>query len=113
METTTAYTFGVLTVVAITFVVVFIAGIVKVFKQQKEMASINQDISELHNRIASSEESLHESLHRYIVEEVNNLNSRIDGAFQHTDSRVDKLQDKLIVGLDKLIQKESKQLIKG
>ena len=109
METTTAYTFGVLTVVAITFVVVFIAGIVKVFKQQKEMASINQDISELHNRIASSEESLH----RYIAEEVNNLNSRIDGAFQHTDSRVDKLQDKLIVGLDKLIQKESKQLIKG
>ena len=42
MEITTAYTFGVLTVIAITLVVVIVIGIVKVLKQQKEIEWINQ-----------------------------------------------------------------------
>jgi hypothetical protein len=40
MEITTAYIFGVLTVAAITLVIVTVIGIVKILKQQKTIQSI-------------------------------------------------------------------------
>ena len=79
METTTAYIFGVLTVVAITLVIVIVIGIVKILKQQKTIQSIfeYQDSNNL-------------EFHRGINE-----------VYQHIDSRVDKLEAKLTTKINK------------
>ena len=79
METTTAYIFGILTVVAITLVITTVIGIVKILKQQKTIQSIfeYQDSNNL-------------EFHRSINE-----------VYQHIDSRVDKLEAKLTTKINK------------
>jgi|TARA_R110000751_G_scaffold142957_1_gene246346 predicted Holliday junction resolvase-like endonuclease len=79
MEITTAYIFGVLTVVAITLVIVIVIGIVKILKQQRMIQRNSKDI------------------------ESNNLefNRCINEVYQHTDSRVDKLEAKLTTKINK------------
>ena len=79
METTTAYIFGILTVVAITLVIVIVIGIVKILKQQRMIQRNSKDI------------------------ESNNLefNRCINEVYQHTDSRVDKLEAKLTTKINK------------
>ena len=79
MEITTAYIFGVLTVVAITLVIVTVIGIVKILKQQKMIQSIIKEI-----------ESNNLEFHRGINE-----------VYQHIDSRVDKLEAKLTTKINK------------
>ena len=79
MEITTAYIFGILTVVAITLVIVIVIGIVKILKQQRMIQRNSKDI------------------------ESNNLefNRCINEVYQHTDSRVDKLEAKLTTKINK------------
>ena len=79
MEITTAYIFGVLTVVAITLVIVIVIGIVKILKQQRMIQRNSKEI------------------------ESNNLefNRCINEVYQHTDSRVDKLEAKLTTKINK------------
>ena len=79
METTTAYIFGILTVVAITLVITTVIGIVKILKQQRMIQSINKEL-----------ESNNLEFHRSINE-----------VYQHTDSRVDKLEAKLTTKINK------------
>jgi uncharacterized membrane-anchored protein YhcB (DUF1043 family) len=79
METTTAYIFGILTVVAITLVITTVIGIVKILKQQRTIQSINKEL-----------ESNNLEFHRSISE-----------VYQHTDSRVDKLEAKLTTKINK------------
>tara|TARA_R110002074_G_scaffold33963_1_gene93961 strand:+ start:265 stop:504 length:240 start_codon:yes stop_codon:yes gene_type:complete len=79
METTTAYIFGVLTVVAITLVIVIVIGIVKILKQQRTIQSINKEL-----------ESSNLEFHKGINE-----------VYQHIDSRVDKLEAKLTTKINK------------
>ena len=90
MEITTAYTFGVLTVIAITFVIVLVMGIVKVLKQQKMIEGINQEI-ELNNQ----------QFHRNMDDQYRVIKTRVDEAYQHIDSRVDKLEAKLTTKINK------------
>ena len=79
MEITTAYIFGVLTVVAITLVIVIVIGIVKILKQQRMIQRNSKEI------------------------ESNNLefNRGINEVYQHIDSRVDKLEAKLTTKINK------------
>ena len=79
MEITTAYIFGVLTVVAITLVIVTVIGIVKILKQQKTIQSI------------------------FEYQDSNNLefHRNINEVYQHIDSRVDKLEAKLTTKINK------------
>ena len=79
MEITTAYIFGVLTVVAITLVIVIVIGIVKILKQQRMIQRNSKEI-----------ESNNLEFHRSISE-----------VYQHTDSRVDKLEAKLTTKINK------------
>ena len=79
MEITTAYIFGVLTVVAITLVITTVIGIVKILKQQRTIQSINKEL-----------ESYNQEFHR-----------RLSEIYQHTDSRVDKLEAKLTTKINK------------
>ena len=90
METTTAYIFGILTVVAITLVITTVIGIVKVLKQQKTIQCINREI-ELNNQ----------QFHRSMNDQYRDLKRRIDESFQHIDSRVDKLEAKLTTKINK------------
>ena len=79
MEITTAYIFGILTVVAITLVITTVIGIVKILKQQRTIQSINKEL-----------ESNNLEFHRSISE-----------VYQHIDSRVDKLEAKLTTKINK------------
>mgnify|MGYP003648246877 FL=1 len=80
METiTTAYIFGILTVVAITLVITTVMGIVRILKQQRMIENLDNQVEEIHRE----------------------FNLRIDETYQHTDSRVDKLEGKLINKLNK------------
>ena len=79
MEITTAYIFGVLTVVAITLVITTVIGIVKILKQQRMIQSINKEL-----------ESSNLEFHKGINE-----------VYQHIDSRVDKLEAKLTTKINK------------
>jgi cell division protein FtsL len=79
MEITTAYIFGVLTVAAITLVIVTVMGIVRILKQQSMIQDINKEI-----------ESNNLEFHRGISE-----------LYQHIDSRVDKLEAKLTTKINK------------
>ena len=90
MEITTAYIFGVLTVVAITLVIVIVIGIVKILKQQRMIQGIKQDI-ELSNN----------EFHRSMNDQYREVKTRIDETYQHTDSRVDKLEAKLTTKINK------------
>ena len=79
MEITTAYIFGILTVVAITLVITTVIGIVKILKQQKTIQSI------------------------FEYQDSNNLefHRNINEVYQHIDSRVDKLEAKLTTKINK------------
>jgi len=79
METTTAYIFGILTVVAITLVMTTVIGIVKILKQQRMIQRNGKEI-----------ESNNLEFHRGINE-----------VYQHIDSRVDKLEAKLTTKINK------------
>ena len=79
MEITTAYIFGVLTVVAITLVIVIVIGIVKILKQLKTIQRNRKDI-----------ESNNLEFHRGINE-----------VYQHINRRVDKLEAKLTTKINK------------
>ena len=79
MEITTAYIFGVLTVAAITLVIVTVIGVVRILKQQSMIQDINKEI-----------ESNNLLIHRSISE-----------LYQHIDSRVDKLEAKLTTKINK------------
>ena len=79
MEITTAYIFGILTVIAITLVIVIVIGIVKVLKQQKMIESINKEI--YNNQVE--------------------FHSIINEVYRHIDSRVDKLEAKLTTKINK------------
>ena len=90
MEITTAYIFGILTVVAITLVIVIVIGIVKILKQQRMIQSINKEI-ELNNL----------EFHRGMNDQYREVKTRIDETYQHIDSRVDKLEAKLTTKINK------------
>ena len=103
------FTFGVLTMVAMISVGAIVYGIVKVFKQEKQIKGIQQniedamrstqhDISWFRNDLNDRFRDIHQRI------EDSYENSR-DMSNAYTDMRVDKLEDKLT--------NKPKQLIKG
>ena len=92
---TLSFAFGMLAMTAITLIVTVILGIVKVYKHQSEIRSIQEWVSNLDQQLSSQ-----------INEEHKLTNKRIDEVYSYTDSRFDKLQSKLT-------QQGSKELLKG
>lgn len=95
MNTQLAFTFGVLAMIAITTVIVIVVGIVKVIKHGKLFKQVQEEINNLHRYIASVESSLYS--------EFKDVDRKIDNAYTnardmsntYTDSRIDKLEQKL------------------
>lgn len=91
------FTFGVLTMIAIITIGIIVYGIVKVFKMEKQIKVIAEDVkwnyNDMNDRFRDSHQRIEDSY----------TNSR-DIANVYTDMRIDKLEDKLT---------NNKKLLKG
>jgi ABC-type siderophore export system fused ATPase/permease subunit len=114
-----SFTLGMLAIVAIALVITIVVGIVKVFRQQRELKStqewlsnheqyVNTRFIELERTMNSTENNIYNA----IGEQGRDTHQRIEAAYTnardmanaYTDSRIDKLTEKLA---------NTKQVIKG
>jgi cell shape-determining protein MreC len=79
---TLAFTFGVLSTVAVILVAVLVWGIVKVIKQQKQLVELELSLSNI-------ERNLYESID--LVR--NDVDIRFKEVYSYTDSRIDKCKE--------------------
>lgn len=93
---TLSFAFGVLAMVAIMLVVVVVAGIVKVYNQQKQINTLMSVSEEINRRIDNEVREIYHQMH-----------DNKEVAFR----RLDELQSYIDSRIDKTINK--KQLIKG
>lgn len=93
---TLSFAFGVLAMVAIMLVVVVVAGIVKVYNQQKQINTLMSISEEINRRIDNEAREIYHQMH-----------DNREVAFR----RLDELQSYIDSRIDKTINK--KQLIKG
>ena len=116
---TLSFALGMLTIVAIALVVVIVVGIVKVYKQQKEIKSTQEWLSNheqnVHHQFQEFERTIsrqENNLYNSIGESRRDLHQAIEDKYTgaigmanaYTDSRLDKLEQKL---------SNTKQVIKG
>ena len=92
------FTFGVLTVIAMISIGAIIYGIVRVFKAEKQINRIREDIKWNYTEMNDRFKDYHQRIENVYV------NSK-DMSNAYTDMRIDKLEDKL--------SGNSKKLIKG
>ena len=93
---TLSFAFGVLAMVAIMLVVVVVAGIVKVYNQQKQINTLMSISEEINRRIDNEVREIYHQMH-----------DNKEVAFR----RLDELQSYIDSRIDKTINK--KQLVKG
>ena len=91
-----SFTFGVLSVIATSMMVVVVLSIVKVLKLQKQIKELHGELSHTHTQIFDGDKSVHQRIDK----EADQLHQRIDQLNSYVDSRIDKCEAK-------------KQLIKG
>ena len=114
MNTQLAFAFGMLAMTAITMLVVLVVGVVKVIKLGKQVDNIKRELehtnTNIHHRIDEECRSIHASIEvvhsriselhsivdRRIVDEVKSIVYEIEEVRRITDSRFDKLQNKLV-----------------
>lgn len=111
------FTFGVLTMIAMMLVGAVVYGIVKVFKQEKQIKYIQEDFQ---NTVRNSQQEMSwfrndindrfRDTHQLIA---NYNKDASDSANAYTDSRIDKLEAKLTGKSEAQIQLNNKNLIKG
>ena len=92
------FTFGVLTMVAVISIGAIVYGVVKVFKAEKEINRIREDIKWNYTEMNDRFKDYHQRIENVYI-------SAKDISSAYTDMRVDKLEDKL--------SGNSKKLIKG
>lgn len=117
-----SFALGMVAMVAIALVIVIIVGIVKVFRQQRELKSTQEWVSNLErtvwDRFSEVEKDVdrrENNLYNTIADNGRDLHQQIENAYTnardmanaYTDSRIDKLSEK-IVG-----NNGAKQVIKG
>jgi len=100
------FTFGVLTMIAMMLVGVIVYGILKVFKQSKQIKYIEQDISWFRNDMSDRFKDYHQRIE-------NTFTNTRDMANAYTDMRIDKLEAKLTGKSEIQVQLNNKNLLKG
>ena len=102
-----SFTFGVLSVIATSMMVVVVLGIVKVLKLQKQIKELHGELSHTHTQIFDGDKNVHQrmdkevdQIHQRIERDVEQIQRQLDETRSYIDSRIDKLT-------------ASKQLIKG
>jgi hypothetical protein len=99
MNTQLAFAFGVLAMIAIIMIAVIVVGIVKVVKHDRIFKVVQEDINGLHRHITGVESNLYGELN----DRFKDADRKIDNAYTnardisntYTDSRIDKLEQKL------------------
>jgi hypothetical protein len=89
-------------------IALFIWGVVVVFKTAKLAEQNEQSIRNLEEWLSRNDELVN----RRIDQEIDRVNQIYNDCIRHTDSRVDKLESKLL-SVDKDGCKPAKKLIKG
>ena len=89
---TLSFAFGVLAMVAIMLVVVVVAGIVKVYNQQKQINDLSVRDESTHRRIDNDMRDVYQQMHKN--KEV--AFRRLDELQSYIDSRIDKTINKKI-----------------
>jgi hypothetical protein len=83
-------------------------GVVVVFRTASKVAKQEKQLTDLENWISRNDELLN----RRIDQEIDRVNNIFNDCIRHTDSRVDKLEAKLL-SVDKDGCKPAKKLING
>jgi hypothetical protein len=91
------FTFGILTMVAIISIGAIVYGVVKVFKAEKEINRIREDIKWNYTEMNDRFKDYHQRIE-------NNYTNAKDMSNAYTDMRIDKLEDKLTGNSKKLIK---------
>ncbi len=100
------FTFGILTMVAVISIGAIVYGIVRVFKAEKEINRIREDIKWNYTEMNDRFKDYHQRIE-------NNYTNAKDMAYAYTDMRIDKLEDKLTGASIAREQLKNKNLIKG
>ena len=100
------FTFGVLTMIAMMLVGAVVYCILKVFKQEKQIKHVEQDITWLRNDMSDRFRDSHQQIDNAYT------NAR-DIANAYTDMRIDKLEAKLTGANEAQVQLNNKNLLKG
>ena len=99
------FTFGVLTMIALIAIGVIVYGIVRVFKAEKEINRIREDIKWNYTEMNDRFKDYHQRVENVYV------NAK-DMSSAYTDMRIDKLEAKL-TGTSEVQVQLNKKLIKG
>jgi len=91
------FTFGVLTMIALIAIGVIVYGIVRVFKAEKEINRIREDIKWNYTEMNDRFKDYHQRVENVYV------NAK-DMSSAYTDMRIDKLEDKLTGNSKKLLK---------
>lgn len=122
---TASFALGMLVMVAIALVIVIIVGIVKVFRQQRELRSTQEWISNLERNVLIKFEEVDKDFSRRendiynaLADNGRDLHQQIEAAYTnardianaYTDSRIDKFADRLPAMSS---AKTNREIIKG
>lgn len=93
-----SFTFGILAVMGLLFIVALIVGLVKVSKHERKLkeieASICENIEHLHRCVEATNNELVSQTSRVennIMNEIERIDRNVDGTRSYIDSRIDKL----------------------
>jgi hypothetical protein len=100
------FTFGVLTVIAMIAIGLIIYSMVRIFKTEKQINRIREDIKWNYTEMNDRFRDYHQRIE-------NNYTSTKDIAYTYTDMRIDKLEAKLTGTSEVQVQLNNKKLIKG
>lgn len=115
---TLSFAFGVLSMVGLLLVITIVVGAVKVLKQQNQIKGLEQWLSDFQRDVSQEinrrDEELRrdtdqrmDHIHRVIDETSNHIDRSYSESISYTDSRLDKLEQKLTGTLG------AKQILKG
>lgn len=105
MNTQLAFAFGVLAVIAIIMLVAIVVGIVKVIRHDKQFRNLHEEIGHIHRHFTEVERGLYLEIDQ-VKKNFDRYTEEVRKETQaYTDSRVDKLEQKL-TGTSKQIIKD-------
>jgi predicted Holliday junction resolvase-like endonuclease len=99
---TLSFAFGMLAMLAVIFVAVLVVGVVKVYRHQKKINQLEEQVSMYHNEALATCDRIIEKLDLMIAEVERNsedkfdeTHKQIDDLHRYVDSRIDKTIDVL------------------
>ena len=99
---TLSFAFGMLAMFAVILVIAVVVGIVKVHKQEKQIINLERILSDFDRNLSEQIRDVYNEIHN----KSDVINDQHNEVYRYIDSRLDKLESKLI-------SKTEKQLLKN